>query len=109
MGKVSGLFSVRCVTVQLISLPLSSGVGVSMYWLRMVTVLSELSTLTGADPLPLRAVFQVRVAGGRPLADSQLATATGDSPAGTVMIVAAFEGLAEGNKRSFNLYFTQAF
>lgn len=94
MAKLSGLVSVRCDTMQLISLPLSAGVGVRMYSLRTVTVLSELSVLTGAEPLPLRAVAQVMVAGGRPLADSHRATATGDLPAGTVMVEAEFTGLA---------------
>lgn len=62
--------------------------------LRIVTVLSELSVLTAVDPLPLSALTQVMVAGGRPLADSQLATATGEVPAVTVMAVAVFTGLA---------------
>lgn len=94
MGKLSDLVSVRCDTMQLISLPLSAGVGVRKYSPRTVTVLSELSVLTGADPLPLRAAVQVTVAGGRPLADSQRATATGEVPAGTVMVEAEFTGLA---------------
>lgn len=86
MGKVSGLDSVRCDTSQVMSLPLSAAVGMSMYSLRTVTVLSELSVVTGAELLPFRAVIQVMLAGGRPLADSQLATETGVLPADTVMV-----------------------
>ena len=94
MGKVSGLVSVRCDTSQLMSLPLSAGVGTNQYSLFTVTVLSELSVFIGVVPLPPTEVTQGMVAGGRPLADSQRATTTGAVPACTVTVEAVFEGLA---------------
>lgn len=73
--------------------------GLRKYSLRTVTVLSELSVVTGAELLPFTEVSQVMVAGGRPLADSQRATATAVSPTGTVMVVAELVGLAGRESR----------
>lgn len=77
------------------SLPLSAGVGTIWYSLFVVTVLSELFILTGVVALPDRDVCHVMTPAGRPFPDSQLATETADVPAGTVMDLAMFIGLAK--------------
>lgn len=94
-GMLWGLSSVRWLMTQLMSLPLSAGLGTSRYSLLTVTMLSVPGLVTTV-PLPLTTVTHFSWAGGFPLADSQRATTTGLSPAVTVTMDAEFLGLAEG-------------
>lgn len=92
-GKLSGFSRVLCATTQLMSLPLSSGLGTIRYSLLMVTVLSAL-ILDTAVALPFAVVTHLTWEAGRPLAESQRATTTWLVPASTVTMDAAFWGLA---------------
>lgn len=97
IGKLSGFSRVLCVTTQLMSLPLSSGLGTIRYSLLMVTVLSAL-ILDTSVALPFAVVTHLTWAAGRPLTESQRATTTRLVPASTVTMDAVFWGLAGGWK-----------
>lgn len=92
--KLSGFSRVLCSTTQLMSFPLSLGVGTMRYSLDTVTVLSVPAFFVVVS-LPLAVVTQDILAAGSPFADSHLATVVFSVPASTDTVDAEFSGLAD--------------